>query len=182
MNQIPIFHTDRLLITVLSPDQYKLMVRYQDLNREHLSPWEPLRAAGYFDDVTTQARLHDNLESFYAGASIPLVGLDKITNEIVCSANFTNIVHGAFQACHLGYSVSCKYEGKGLMFEMLEASIKYVFTELRLHRIMANYIPRNTRSGKLLKQLGFEKEGLAKSYLNIAGKWEDHILMSKLAE
>ena len=55
------------------------------------------------------------------------------------------------------------------MFEMLQASIKYIFEELKLHRIMANYIPENGRSEKLLKRLGFQKEGLAKSYLKIAG-------------
>ena len=45
---------------------------------------------------------------------------------------------------------------------------------------MANYMPNNTRSGTLLERLGFEKEGLARQYLQIAGRWEDHILTSKL--
>ena len=41
---------------------------------------------------------------------------------------------------------------------------------------MATYTVANKRSAALLEQLGFEKEGYAKSYLNIAGVWEDHIL------
>ena len=43
---------------------------------------------------------------------------------------------------------------------------------------MANYMPSNKRSGQLLDRLGFQKEGVAKSYLKIAGKWEDHVLTS----
>jgi ribosomal-protein-alanine N-acetyltransferase len=41
-------------------------------------------------------------------------------------------------------------------------------------------IPSNIRSGKLLDKLGFQKEGVAKSYLKIAGPWQDHVLTSKL--
>ena len=41
---------------------------------------------------------------------------------------------------------------------------------------MASYLPRNDRSGVLLKRLGFEIEGKARAYLRINGRWEDHIL------
>ncbi|MBT7329669.1 MAG: 30S ribosomal protein S5 alanine N-acetyltransferase, partial [Oceanospirillaceae bacterium] len=41
---------------------------------------------------------------------------------------------------------------------------------------MATYMVNNVRSAALLQRLGFEKEGYAKSYLNIAGRWEDHVL------
>ena len=47
-----------------------------------------------------------------------------------------------------------------------------------MHRIMANYMPHNQRSGNLLKKLGFVVEGYARDYLLINGKWEDHILTS----
>ncbi|WP_258546831.1 GNAT family N-acetyltransferase [Psychromonas sp. B3M02] len=66
------------------------------------------------------------------------------------------------------------------MFEMLQESIEYAFITADLHRIMANYMPSNIRSGHLLTRLGFEKEGLAKSYLKIAGSWQDHVLTSKI--
>jgi hypothetical protein len=45
---------------------------------------------------------------------------------------------------------------------------------------MANYVPENERSARVLEKLGFEKEGYAKSYPRIAGKWLDHILTAKL--
>jgi ribosomal-protein-alanine N-acetyltransferase len=41
---------------------------------------------------------------------------------------------------------------------------------------MANYMPGNERSARLLERLGFEREGYAKAYLNIAGRWQDHVL------
>ena len=64
------------------------------------------------------------------------------------------------------------------MYEALTAAIDYVFTDLKLHRIMANYIPVNERSARLLRRLGFTVEGYARDYLFIAGEWRDHILTS----
>jgi ribosomal-protein-alanine N-acetyltransferase len=51
-----------------------------------------------------------------------------------------------------------------------------MFDTQNLHRIMANYIPGNERSARLLERLGFEREGYAKAYLNIAGRWQDHVM------
>jgi ribosomal-protein-alanine N-acetyltransferase len=64
------------------------------------------------------------------------------------------------------------------MFEAARAGIRYIFEAVRLHRIMANYMPRNARSGALLQRLGFVVEGSARNYLYINGKWEDHLLTS----
>ncbi len=77
-----------------------------------------------------------------------------------------------------GYAISKAYQGKGLMENLCRHSIKYAFGELDLHRIMANYMPYNNRSAKLLKNLGFCREGYAKNYLKINGHWEDHVMMS----
>ncbi|MGS6274334.1 GNAT family N-acetyltransferase, partial [Enterobacter hormaechei] len=64
----------------------------------------------------------------------------------------------------------------GLMFEALTAAIRYMQRTQHIHRIMANYMPHNKRSGDLLARLGFEKEGYAKDYLLIDGEWRDHVL------
>ncbi len=46
-----------------------------------------------------------------------------------------------------------------------------------IHRIMANYMPHNQRSGGAAGAwLGFEKEGYAKDYLLIDGQRRDHVL------
>ncbi|WP_234923777.1 GNAT family N-acetyltransferase, partial [Aeromonas veronii] len=67
---------------------------------------------------------------------------------------------------------------QGVMREVLSAAIDYLFREHDLHRIMACYMPANQRSGALLERLGFEREGFARAYLMINGRWEDHILTS----
>ncbi len=177
---IPEIITDNLIITILDPADFSLLVKYEKSNRERLSKWEPTRSENYYTDESVKSRVELNVESFKSGSAITLVGLDKTRSRIICICNFSNIVHGVFQACNLGYSVNTQDEGKGLMFEMLQACIDYAFSKIKLHRIMANYIPSNVRSEKLLTNLGFEKEGIAKSYLKIAGIWQDHVLTSKI--
>jgi ribosomal-protein-alanine N-acetyltransferase len=51
---------------------------------------------------------------------------------------------------------------------------------LGLHRVEAACLPRNAASRALLKGCGFLEEGLATSYIKIAGKWEDHVLYAKV--
>ncbi len=82
--------------------------------------------------------------------------------EIIGVANFSNVVRGSFHACYLGYSIG-QNGSKGLMFEALSAAIRYMQRTQHIHRIMANYMPHNKRSGDLLARLGFEK-GYAKDY------------------
>jgi ribosomal-protein-alanine N-acetyltransferase len=180
LKSIPELKTENLIVSLLNPDDFELLVKYQSENRIHLSQWEPSRLTKYFSGEETKKRVENDFEDFQRGSSILLVGFNKDKSEIICLCSFSNIVHGAFQACNLGYSISEKEQGKGLMFEMLQVSMQYVFSEYKLHRIMANYIPSNNRSEKLLNKLGFQKEGLAKSYLKIAGSWQDHVLTSKL--
>lgn len=66
------------------------------------------------------------------------------------------------------------------MTEIVELSVNHVFQTLDLHRVMANYVPENVRSARVLEKLGFEQEELARSYLKIGGQWCDHVLTSKI--
>ncbi len=104
--------------------------------------------------------------------------LDRQETEVMGVCNYTNIIRGTFQACHLGYALAEKYQGQGIMQEALREANRYMFEELHLHRIMANYMPRNERSGRLLEKLGFRIEGKAEKLLKINGRWEDHIMTS----
>lgn len=152
------------------------LLRYRVENREHLAPWEPLREASYYTLEHCAKSIADGHDNAAQNRGYPLVVFDHSEQTIFATCNFANIVHGAFQACHLGYGVDARMQGKGLMFEVLQAGMAWAFGELQLHRIMANYLPRNERSAKLLASLGFEREGYAKRYLQIAGVWEDHVL------
>ncbi|MDO2949448.1 GNAT family N-acetyltransferase [Aeromonas simiae] len=179
MNQIPHLVTARTRLTVLTPDHADLILDYYQRNRSHLEPWEPLRPANFYTLPFWHQRLRDSYQQCFAGTALNLAALDE-SGRMIASCNFTNIILGVFQACHLGYSIDATRQGEGLMQEILTCAIDHLFQERGLHRIMACYMPRNERSGRLLTRLGFEQEGRARDYLMINGRWEDHILTSKL--
>lgn len=180
MHDLPRLATARTVVTLLQPAQAPLLQRYQAENREHLAHWEGLREEHFYSLKAARTRIDAALRSFAEGRDVRFAALDRDSGELVALCAFSNIVHGLFQACHMGYSVACRHEGKGLMQEVAEAGIGYMFEVAGLHRVMANYMPANVRSARLLERLGFEREGLARAYLKIAGKWEDHVLTARI--
>ena len=173
--------TPRLLIQPLALDHAQAQADYYERNREHLKPWEPERAPIFFTLDYQQRAIAGTLEDVADGRSCPFVVFMRDDPErMIASVNLFNIVRSIFSAAILGYSVDAQVEGRGIGTEAVGAVINYVFTELRLHRVMANYNPINERSAKLLEKLGFEREGHARDYLFLNGAWRDHILTAKL--
>ncbi|AIY43246.1 Ribosomal-protein-S5p-alanine acetyltransferase [Collimonas arenae] len=170
--------TDRLELQLLSLDRVDAVAEYHIKNREHLAPWEPLRDDDYFDVQQCSERIKNAHANHELGTALHFIVSEIGSDRMIGACNFTNIVKGPFMACNLGYSLAHDAQGKGYMQEALHMAIRHVFESVGLHRIMANHLPGNLRSEKLLHGLGFEKEGYAKSYLRIAGKWQDHVLNS----
>lgn len=177
---LPYLQTARALIRQGEILDAPLLLRYRLENRTHLAPWEPLRESDYYTLDHCVRTIVDSRECARLDRGYPLLVFDRHESAVLATCTFANIVRGAFQACHLGYGIAASMQGQGLMREVLEAGIAWAFGELDLHRIMANYLPRNERSAKLLASLGFEREGYARRYLRIAGVWEDHVLTARV--
>lgn len=159
--------------------------RYYLANWEHLQPWEPKRRADPRTLIYWQNQLLLQEKDHEAQASLMLLirSKEQIAAkgeiDILGTIRFSQIFRGGFQACYLGVGLAQSAVGQGVMQEALPRAIDHVFTDWNLHRIMANYLPRNERSGRMLARLGFVTEGLAKDYLQINGVWEDHVLTAK---
>lgn len=169
-----------LRLAVLDPDQAPMESAFYQRNQRHLAPWSPIRTTDYFSTEQIRRRLEIQASAFEAGLAVHMALLTPDGEQMIGACNFSGIIRGAFQACYLGYHIDEAHQGKGLMQEALEAAIAYMFDTQNLHRIMANYIPGNERSARLLERLGFEREGYAKAYLNIAGRWQDHVLTARV--
>ena len=170
--------TDRLLLAQPGPDDASRLLSYAVENRDFLAPWEMSRSDRYFTLEYWEEQVSVKRDQIQAGAIAHFLLFDKSepAGPLVGQCALSEIVRGPFQAAYLGYSLDRQAYGKGLMHEALTAVIEYAFDELKLHRLMANYMPTNERSGRVLRRLGFSVEGYARDYLKIAGRWEDHIL------
>ena len=180
MIALPKLHTSHGLIRLPEAGDAPKLLRYRLENREHLAPWEPLRAPTYY---TLEQCLQAVTEAHEAAAQdrgYPLVLLDPDEQQVLATVALSNVVRGPFQACLLGYGIDVRHEGRGAMHEALKTTLAWAFGELDLHRVMANHLPHNERSAHLLERLGFEREGYARAYLKIAGTWQDHVLTAKI--
>lgn len=175
----PDLPTPRLTVRLARPGMQAAMARFLRENfAGHLDRWSPPATTAFFTELFWKERLATAVEEFHAGRAVRFVLQEGASPEdpILGACNYTNIIRGPLLACHLGYQLARSSEGRGLMTEALHATNAFVFDELRLHRIMANYRPENERSARLLDRLGFAREGLARDYLFIDGAWRDHIL------
>ncbi len=139
-------------------------------------PWEPVRRADFYKPETMLNCILAAEGAFHADQQVKLGVFCLQRPSMIASIDFSQIVRGPLQACYVGYSIDAQYQGQGLMQEFMPASLEYMFNQFNIHWGMATYMPSNHRSAILLERLGFEKEGYAKSYLNIAGQWEDRTL------
>ena len=175
-------NTTRVNLEVLSQQHAQQVLDYCEQNKMYLQPWEPIRDEHYLTLANWENICKCSELAFVEQRECKFVALSKDRSEVVGLCSFTGITKGVFQACFVGYSVAEKFANKGYMTEILAAAIAYMFTEVGLNRIIATYMPVNEASGKVLEKLGFEREGFARKYLKIAGKWEDHILTAKINE
>jgi ribosomal-protein-alanine N-acetyltransferase len=145
-------------------------------NAEFFKPWSPKYENGYFELDYHKERLQKIEMDIKEGAAVKFgVFLKNDISKIIGTVSFMNIIKGPFQSCFLGYRFDEKENNKGYATEAIRESIDYIFYAEKLHRIEANIIPRNKPSIRVVEKLGFVNEGLSKKYLQINGKWEDHI-------
>lgn len=183
LNQPVILHTPRLILRSGDDLKAEAVLDYFLRNKEFLAEWEIRRLPQFYTLEAQEQMLLEDKNNMERGQLLKLwlVKADE-PERIIGSVALSNIVKGAFQSCHLGYRLDGEEQGKGYMTEAVREVAAYAFQKLGLHRIEANIMPRNRASLMVTEKLGFYHEGLAKSYLKINGKWEDHIHMVLLNE
>ncbi|OKL47401.1 hypothetical protein BM477_06750 [Boudabousia marimammalium] len=81
-----------------------------------------------------------------------------------------------------GYWLRRSRVGQGIMPLALASVIEFMLTEGNLHRVEVNIMPRNQASIRVVEKLGLRAEGVRRSYLHVAGSWEDHVSYAVTAE
>ncbi|NJP08176.1 MAG: ribosomal protein S5-alanine N-acetyltransferase [Leptolyngbyaceae cyanobacterium RU_5_1] len=176
---LPLIKTERLILRLATQKDVAAILTYYSENRHFLTPFEPARPKDFYTIEFWKEQVEKALIEFNFDQTLKLCMFKRTSpDQVIGKINFNQIQRGIAHYCVLGYNLTEHEQGNGYMTEALKAAIQHMFNELNLHRIMANYMPHNQRSGNLLKRLGFVVEGYARDYLLINGKWEDHILTS----
>lgn len=80
----------------------------------------------------------------------------------------------------IGYALSTKFQGRGIMAQALTLLLADVFGRTRLERIEARCAVDNTASQRVLDKVGFRREGRLRGYFLLHGKRVDNFLYAIL--
>ncbi len=177
----PVLRGDGLMLRLPRSDDFEAWARLRDASRTHLEPWEPLWPE---DDLTRPAfrrRIRRYASEFSGDQSVPFF-VFRDNGELIGAITIANIRRGVAQSASIGYWIGASFTGKGHMTDAVRLACRFGFDQLRLHRIEAACIPENEASRRVLEKAGFRREGYAREYLCIAGRWQDHLLHALLPE
>ncbi|MDB2437901.1 GNAT family N-acetyltransferase [Hellea sp.] len=150
-------------------------------NRDYLTPWEPQWGDNHLTRLSYRARLARFKKMVNNDEAYPFHIFRASDERLIGGCNITSIQRQSAQAAQLGYWVGEHYARQGFARASVSAATKFCFQTLGLHRIEAGVQADNAASIKVLKAMGFQREGTARGYLKINGKWEDHDIYAKLS-
>ena len=172
---------------LLRGPRHRDYIAWRDLrrdSREFLKPFEPRWSELDLTRRVFTARLRRGRQEASNGTDFNFfVFLIEGHKEVLVGGlTLSNIRRRAAQFVTLGYWMGERYAGMGFMTEAVGAVLPFVFDTLGLHRIHAAFLPDNLASRRVLEKNGFKEEGYADKYLQIDGKWADHVLFGLTRE
>jgi len=101
------------------------------------------------------------------GTSVTFAIVDNETGKLAGAISL--IIKREHRRAELGYWVALESWNRGYATEASRRLIDFGFDELGLHRIEARHFLRNPASGKVMKKLGMQQEGVERDW---AIKWD----------
>ena len=168
--------TERLVLRVLSEndarDLFDIFSDHEVMKYWNTAPWSSIDEARSFITSSVEA-MNINTEltlGIYLKESGQLLGKIMLFN-----------YQKESRRAEIGFGVSRKFWGQGIVFEAGSALVNHAFNALHLRRIEAEIDPNNTSSGKALDRLGFVKEGHLRQRWEVNGVVSDSALYGLLA-
>lgn len=149
-------------------------------SRDFLVPWEPTWA---YDALTRSAfrrRLRLYRAEMRQGLGYSFLIFRQNDDALLGGITLSNVRRGVAQTASIGYWVGARFSQQGYMTEAIACILRFAFKDLQLHRVEAACLKENVASTSLLRKSGFREEGLAREYLRINGRWQDHLLFAIL--
>lgn len=172
--------TERMILRLPQHADYRPWAALRQASTDFLVPWEPSWASDHLSRKSFTNRVYWAARAVGQGTALPLFLTLKDDATLLGAITLDNIRRGPSQAGTLGYWIGARFARQGYMREAIRAVVHYAFTELDLSRIEAACLPENTASRGVLEGAGFKYEGVAQSYLQINGRWRNHVLYANL--
>ena len=182
--QLITLHGPRLLLRLPQNGDYQAWYGLRKTSRDFLKPFEPRWTEADLARTVFTTRVRRARQEAEEGSDYSFLIFNTATGseKLVGGITLSNIRRRAAQFGNLGYWMGRDFAGQGMMTEAVGITLPFVFDSLDLHRVHAAFLPGNAASRRVLEKNGFAEEGFAPGYLQIDGRWEDHVLFGLTRE
>jgi len=174
--------TARLSLRLPEHRDFREWAKLRHESKAFLSPWEPIWAADHLSRASFTNRVYWSQRAVKNGNAVPLFVFHKEAGQLVGAITLDNIRRGPSQVGTIGYWVGQQYARQGFMSEAIIAMVAHAFADLDLSRVESACLPDNLASRGVLEKAGFKYEGVAQSYIQINGRWRNHVLYAALRD
>jgi [ribosomal protein S5]-alanine N-acetyltransferase len=176
----PAIETARLTLRLPRHGDYAAWAALRRDSEDFLKPWEPTWAQDHLTRSAFAARVFWAGRAQAQGSALALFLIRRADGALLGAVTLDNIRRGPAQTATLGYWIGAACARQGYMAEAVDAVIGHAFARMDLSRIEAATLPDNAASRNLLERSGFQCEGVAQAYLQIDGRWRNHVLYARL--
>lgn len=171
--------TERMVLRLPVHADYRAWSDLREASRDFLTPWEPAWSPDHLGRRSFANRVAWAERSARLGVTQAFF-LIRRDGVLVGAITLDNIRRGPAQQGTLGYWVGEPFARQGYMREAIAAVTAHAFDRLDLSRLEAACLPENAASRAVLERSGFKYEGVAQAYLQINGRWRNHVLYASL--
>lgn len=172
--------TERMTLRLPQHSDFRAWASLRAESRDFLEPWEPVWSSDHLSRKAFTNRVYWAARAHAGGTALPLFLVRRSDERFLGAVTVDNIRRGPAQAATIGYWIGAPFARQGYMAEALRAVIHHCFTTLDLSRIESACLPENVASRGVLEKSGYKYEGVAQSYLQINGRWRNHVLYANL--
>jgi ribosomal-protein-alanine N-acetyltransferase len=172
--------TERLTLRLPEHADWRQWSELREASADFLSKWEPVWANDHLSRRSFTNRVYWAQRAEAQGTALPMLLIRREDQQLLGALTLDNIRRGPAQAGTLGYWIGQPFARQGYMREAILSLTHHAFTRMDLSRMEAACLPENAASRGVLEKCGFKYEGVAQSYLQINGRWRNHVLYANL--
>ncbi|MFN3722664.1 MAG: GNAT family N-acetyltransferase [Paracoccaceae bacterium] len=176
----PKLETERMTLRLPTHGDWRTWAELREDSAAFLTPWEPVWSADHLSRRAFTNRVYWAQRAEAQGTAVPFLLIRRQDQQLLGAITLDNIRRGPAQCGTIGYWVAEPFSRRGYMREAILAVVHHAFTTLDLSRVEAACLPENAASRGVLEKTGFKYEGVAQSYLQINGRWRNHVLYAAL--
>ena len=172
--------TERMTLRLPEHGDWRQWSEVREASAEFLVKWEPVWSNDHLTRRAFTNRVYWAQRAEAQGQALPVLLIRREDQQLLGALTLDNIRRGPAQTGTFGYWIGEPFARQGYMREAILALTHHAFTRLDLSRLEAACLPENLPSRGVLEKCGFKYEGVAQSYLQINGRWRNHVLYANL--